>query len=93
MVGSFICGKFLYSADLLINSMVELSLTEKAWASARKNIFRLEAIPEYSVPEDLVLFENWKQGQFELDEASKEYLEKLSKTKERGVKMQRVRIV
>lgn len=54
--------------------MVELSLTENAWASAKKNIFRLESIPEYGVPEDLVLFENWNQGRFELDEASKEYL-------------------
>ncbi len=73
--------------------MVKLLLMEKAWKSAKRNIFRLEAIPEYGVPEDLALFEKWKQGKLELDEASKEYLEKLKKTKGRGVEMQRVRIV
>ncbi len=73
--------------------MLKLQLFGKAWKSAKKNIFRLEAIPEYGVPEDLVLFEKWKQGTLELDKASKAYLEKLNKTKKRGVKMQRVRIV
>ncbi len=73
--------------------MTQISLMENAWKSARKNIFRLEAIPEYGVPEDLVQFEKWKLGESDLDEASINWLGNLNKTKERGVKMQRVRVV
>ena len=51
---------------------------ENAWKTAKKNIFRLEAIPEYGVPEDLILFEKWQRGKLELDEASKKWLENLS---------------
>lgn len=74
-------------------TMVKLSITEKVWNKAQKNIFRLEAIPEYNVPEDLVLFNKWKQSKLESDKAFLKWLEGLNKTKERGVKMQRVRIV
>ncbi|MEK6846213.1 MAG: DUF6879 family protein [Nanoarchaeota archaeon] len=73
--------------------MANISLMEEAWKSARKNIFRLEAIPEYNIPEDLVSFKKWKQGKSDLDEASKKWLENLSKTGWRGVRMQRVRVV
>lgn len=73
--------------------MVKSPLLEKAWKSAKKNIFRLEALPEYAVPEDLVLFERWKQGKLELDKASKKWLEQLKNTREKGVILQRVRIV
>ncbi len=73
--------------------MVESPLFEKAWKSAKKSIFRLEVLPEYAVPEDLVLFEKWKQGKLELDKASKKWLKQLKTTKEKGVALQRVRIV
>lgn len=73
--------------------MVKLSLIEKAWKKSEKNIFRLEGIPEYNVPEDLVLFEKWKQRNFEFDADSRKWLQNLKSTKERGVKIQRVRIV
>lgn len=66
---------------------------ERAWKKAQKDISRLESIPEYNVAEDLVLFEKWRQGKFEHDKNSKKWLENLKRTKERGVKIQRVRIV
>ncbi len=74
-------------------NMANLSLMEKAWKNATDNIFRLEAIPEYNVSEDLISFEKWKQGKADLDQASINWLENLNKTKERRVKMQRVRVV
>ncbi len=77
----------------LDDNMAKISLMENAWKNATKNIFRLEAIPEYNVPEDLIAFEKWKRKKSDLDEASKKWLENLDKTKERGVKMQRVRVV
>lgn len=66
---------------------------EEAWKKAQNNIFRLESIPEYNVPEDFILFKKWKQGKLKLAENSKKWLQNLKETKERGVKMQRVRIV
>ena len=73
--------------------MVNSALMEKAWKKAERSVFRLEAIPVYKVPEDLILFEKWKQGRLELDARSKEWLKNLKKTSQRGVKIQRVRVV
>jgi hypothetical protein len=65
---------------------------EEAWRKAKKTIFRLEALPEYNVAGDLTLFERWKKGKLELNRGSKIWLNNLKKTKEKGVKIQRVRV-
>jgi hypothetical protein len=72
--------------------MVNSHLMEKAWKKAERSVFRLEAVSVYKVPEDLLLFEKWKRGKFELDARSKEWLKNLKKTSQRGVKIQRVRV-
>jgi len=84
-----VCG----GEGIEIDSMVPLSLMEEAWKNSRKAIFRLEIIPEYNVPEDVILFENGKQGKFEFDADARKWLHNLKSTKERNVNIQRVRVV
>lgn len=72
--------------------MTNKSTFENAWKKATKNIFRLEILPEYNVPEDLVIFEKWKRGQINFKEEADGWLQNLKATKARGVQMQRLRI-
>ncbi|MEK7213211.1 MAG: DUF6879 family protein [Patescibacteria group bacterium] len=57
----------------------------EAWKNTTKNIFRLEILPEYRVPEDLAVFEKWKKGQvnFELEEKHDIWQQKLKSTSAR----------
>lgn len=48
--------------------MLNKTYFENAWNNATNNIFRLEILPEYRVPEDLVIFEKWKEGQINFEE-------------------------
>lgn len=73
--------------------MLNMPLMEKAWENSKKNIFRLEEIPEYNVPEDLVNFNKWKHGKFVIDKDSKNWLANLKSTKNKRINIQRVRIV
>lgn len=72
--------------------MVDIPTFENAWKKAMKNIFRLEMLPEYNVPEDLIIFEKWKKGQVDFKEETDLWLQNIKATKTRGVQMQRVRI-
>ena len=58
----------------------------------QKNIFRLELIPEYKVPADLILFEKWKNKEMIVDTQKDKWLKSLREAKNKGVKVQRVRI-
>jgi len=73
--------------------MTSLPIFEKSWQNAKKAIFRLESLPEYSVEEDLVSFEKWKRGEADFALEGREWFELLENTKKSGVQMQRVRIV
>lgn len=72
--------------------MIDIPTFENAWKKATKNIFRLELLPEYKVPEDLVIFEKWKRGQISFKKEADLWLQNIRDTKARGVQMQRVRI-
>lgn len=72
--------------------MTNVSIMKKAWSKAKKNIFRLEILPEYKVPEDLVLFEKWKNNDFNVKPKNDDWLNYISTTKKIGLKIQRVRI-
>lgn len=65
---------------------------EKAWSRAQKSIFRLELLPEYKVPEDLILFKKWKSNNFSVELELDGWLKDIRATKEKGVKIQRVRV-
>ena len=73
--------------------MPKLVEMEKAWRKSLHSIFRLEALPIYRVPEDLIIFEKWKKGEPVIDGGFQEWFKFLEETKKRGVTMQRVRIV
>jgi hypothetical protein len=73
--------------------MVTTPAMEEAWSKTKRSIFRLEALPAYSVQEDLALFEKWKRGRFELDGALREWLQKLKRAKDSRMSIQRVRVV
>ena len=72
--------------------MVEKPLFEDAWSRSKVRIFRLESLPVYNVPEDMKIFEEWKKTKKFSANSYEEWLQKLEKTKERGVVMQRVRV-
>lgn len=74
--------------------MISNPIFKNAWKKSSRNIFRLEILPEYRVPEDLAIFEKWKKGRvnFELEEKSDVWQQDLKSTKARGVQIQRVRI-
>lgn len=73
--------------------MVRAPLMLSAWKKVRKNIFRLESLPKYNVPEDLVLFKKWKKGKLNVNFDFKDWFKNLEKIKKKGIKIQRVRIL
>lgn len=72
--------------------MIQIKIMTKAWKKARKNIFRMETLPEYHVPSDTLLFEQWKKGELKPNE-DEAWFKQLKETKAKKIKMQRVRIV
>jgi len=72
--------------------MTEMPFFEDAWNRSKVRIFRLESLPVYSVPEDLKIFEEWKKTKKFPVGSYEEWLQKLEKTKERGVAIHRVRV-
>jgi len=72
--------------------MTEMPLLDDAWNRSKVRIFRLESLPIYNVPEDQKIFEEWKRTKKFPVGSYEEWLQKLEKTKERGVVMQRVRV-
>lgn len=73
--------------------MQNLKTTEDIWSKSRNEIFRLEILPEYKVPEDLIIFDKWKSGSVDFKSEAASWLENLKDTSARGVKINRIRIV
>jgi hypothetical protein len=72
--------------------MVKLQQMLDNWDKAEKSVFRLESIPEYNIPGDIELFEKWKKGKLKINK-NDSWFNRLRNTKEKGISMQRVRIV
>jgi hypothetical protein len=72
--------------------MVKTPIMNEVWDNAKDDIFRLESIPEYKVPSDLLLFEKWKKRELIFDE-NDDWFKRLKETKSKDISMKRVRIV
>ncbi len=72
--------------------MTEMPLFDISWEKAKIRIFRLESLPVYNVPGDMKIFEEWKKSKKFPAGSYEEWIQKLEKTKQRGVVMQRARV-
>ncbi|MBN2095430.1 MAG: hypothetical protein JW727_05260 [Candidatus Aenigmarchaeota archaeon] len=72
--------------------MAEKASFEELWNSARKSIFRLEKLPAYSIPEEKPSIESWRAGKPQEDSEDEKWLGLLDAAKQKGVKVQRVRL-
>lgn len=63
------------------------------WNESRREIFRLEILPEYKVPEDLAIFEKWKNGSVDFKKEAIIWFKSLKNTSRKGVEINRIRIV
>lgn len=63
------------------------------WNKSSKNIFRLEALPEYNVGEDEIIDKFRKGENIELPDQIKDWLKIQSETIKKGISLKRVRII
>lgn len=72
----------------------DLSVLRERKARTKKEVFRLEWLPTYSVDEDLEEFERWRRGEpTAADDDDNDYYVGLRQLRDRGVTQLRVRIV
>ena len=71
---------------------MDTRLMNSAWKRTNKNIFRLETLQKYNVQEDLILFQKWKKNKLDVNSVFSAWFKNLKKTKQKGVKIQRVRV-
>ena len=72
---------------------MDMPLMQEEWLKARNNIFRLETLPKYNVPEDLILFQKWKKNKLDVNSVFSAWFKNLRKTKQKGIKIHRVRVI
>jgi len=73
--------------------MVDIQIMPEIWKNAKKDIFRLEALPIYNVTEDFDLFRKWEKGKLNINLDFKKWLKNIKTTKSKGIRIRRVRVV
>ena len=66
---------------------------QNTWNKAKNSIFRLESLPEYRIKHDLENFEKFKKRNPYIGSKERQWFSQLKKTKQKGVKIQRTRII